>query len=488
MALFRDAVVLERQDLLEPGILQYARGFVVADAPPVAPSHWTRTLLGGAWHLRWDPRNPFAHAAAGTNEVVLIGRAAHLDAPEAPLAELAERLAGALAQGAFAFQDEVDALLGRFVVLRLSGRDLRIQTDAAGSRPLAFSEKAPYTAASHTRLVAENIGAEPSEFAYGSYFRENGMFQFPGRRTEYASVLSLTPNTELRLDDGSVVRIFPRREVARCDLQQATSLVLQAGSVLARALRKERRVLLSLSAGVDSRSSLAMLRPLADEIELFTYDLTYGTKNSGNRYDRDAAEAIAARNGLQHHTLAVDEREPVGAVKTALHQATRATHSRRLARAYLEELPIDAVHVRSHVHGIVKGTYQKWNYSRNNLDGAALARIASAGKATDGKISDAFDEYRHATTLDELHGYDPLDVFYWEYRSALIQAPAMLEADLAMDSISPLSCRRLLAALLGMSVEEKKSAQLFLTVIERCWPELLEVPVNGRDIATQGYR
>lgn len=468
--------------------LDYARGFAISDESVIAPDHWPTLRLDRRWQLRWDPRNPVARSVGRDEQVILVGRSIHLGAPADDAAAIAERLRSSLAGRGGSFQDEVDELCGRFVVIRIEHGELRLQNDAAGMRTVAFSTEGPHVAASHTRLVAENIGIRASELAYPSYFRDNGMFQFPARHTEYAGVRSLTPNTELILAERRVERIFPRRPVEPTTLDEAAQTIIEASDAQARALQQHDRLLLSISAGVDSRSSLALLRGIAPKLETYTYDLTYAVKNAGNRYDRDAAEAIGILAGVRHTTLAVEDREPNRRLSAALHRNSRAVHSRKLAAAYVERLPVDAVHVRSHVHGIVKGYYQNFNYGYSEMDGATLARIASAGKAKDERIARAFEEYRTDTSFDERFDYSPLDLLYWEYRSALIQAPALLESDLVVDTHALLSSRRVLARLLGLPLADRRGARVFLRIIEMRWPELLDIPLNGRDVRSEGYR
>ncbi|WP_413316670.1 hypothetical protein AA0Z99_08510 [Agrococcus sp. 1P02AA] len=479
---------LSRADVLAGDRVSYARGFVVSDGEVLAPEHWSTLQLDSRWQLRWDPRVAIARAQHGASHIVVIGTPLHLDAPRESGSAIAARLLHALARSLDEFQDQVDALCGRFAVLRIDRDELRVQSDAAGLRTIAFSTRGAHVVGSHTRLVAECIGVQASALAYATYFRDNGMFQFPGRHTEYDGVLSLTPNTELSAVSRTTVRVFPRGPVVPCTIDEAAQAIIEAADAQVGWLRQRDRVVLSISAGVDSRSSLALLRGLTPNLELFTYDLTYAQKNAGNRFDREAGEALALLAGVDHQVVAVEDREPAGPLHKAMHSNSRAVHSRKLANAYVEQLPIDALHVRSHVHGVVKGHYQKFNYGHRGFDGGVLARIASADKAVDPKIADAFEAFRLETAFDQRFDYDPLDLLYWEYRGALIQAPALLESDLALDTHALLASRRLLARVLGLPVGDRKAASVFLRVIELRWPELLEVPLNGRDARAQGYR
>lgn len=483
-----EAVSVERDEIVTGERVMYARGFVVSDGDVQAPSHWRNVQLDSRWQLRWDPRVAVARAQHGARHIVLIGSPMHLDAPTESGDAIAARLLHALTRSVDQFQDEVDALCGRFALLRIDRDELRIQSDAAGLRTIAFSTGGTHVAGSHTRLVAENVGVRASSLAYATYFRDNGMFQFPGRHTEYQGVKALTPNTELSLVARTTERVFPRHPVVPCSVEDAAHALIEAAAAQVTWLRARGRVLLSISAGVDSRSSLALLRDIAPQLELFTYDLTYAKKNAGNRFDREAGEMIATRTGIPHRVVAVEDREPGGALNTAMHANSRAVHSRRLANAYVEQLPIDALHIRSHVHGIAKGHYQKFNYGHRSFDGAILARVASAEKAVDPQISDAFEQYRLETAFDRHFDYDPLDLLFWEYRNALIHAPALYESDLTVETHALLASRRVLARLLGLPIRERKAATVFLRIIELRWPELLEVPLNGRDVKAQGYR
>ena len=61
--------------------------------------------------------------------------------------------------------------------------------------------------------------------------------------------------------------------------------------------------------------------------------------------------------------------------------------------------------------------------------------------------------------------------------------PIMHESDIAVETHVVLNARVVLDRMNSLSVQDKKSSALFREVILRRWPELAEIPVNGKLIS-----
>jgi hypothetical protein len=117
----------------------------------------------------------------------------------------------------------------------------------------------------------------------------------------------------------------------------------------------------------------------------------------------------------------------------------------------------------------------------DHLDGEGMLSVVSNNRSTDLPSIDGFEHYRNITRFDDAvaHGYDPLDIFYWENRMGVWMAPILHESDIAHDTHILLNSRQVLETLLGVGSSEREANAVFMEIIRIRWPELFEVPING---------
>lgn len=484
MATFFEKRVLTREEARSKEAMLYARGFAVyRNVVGQVPGHWNSFVLRGGWRVSWDDRNKLAVGESKREAVVMIGHAVSPRLSTSRMDEIVDDLVDSTCD--LEFQQKIDDLAGRFVVFRISADYVLVQSDAAGLRPVFFTEEPlSICIGSHAKLLGELTNAPIGPMGYASFFKDSGVNSFPGRNTQYNGVLRLTPNTEVEAIHRTTRRIFPVAESAHMSVGEAASRLIEYSSSVSRLIQDyPGEIIASLSAGLDSRVTLAMNRQRAKDIHFFTYDIQYLPKNAGNRYDRETAVDIASEFDLSHEVLEVSNEPVPRDVLFALDSNSKATHSRKLAYSYFQSLPIDSTHLRSHVYEITRGYYHPFNYGISEFSGRELQYIASAGKSSTDDAVSAFQRYRDETDFANLYNYDPLDIFYWEYRSAVIMAAPLLEMDMGHDNFTMINSRALLRDLLSLPIENRRRGDVYFSAIKQLWPELLEFPINGKRVS-----
>lgn len=481
MATMFEKRVITKDEARTPHAMLYARGFAVHSGFSSAiPEHWITFVMPGGWRVSWDDRNNLAVGDFGAESIIAIGHAVSPRLESSNLADIVADLGESSCDAEY--QSKVDNLAGRFVILRVSRERILVQTDAAGLRPVFFSDfTLPVCIASHAKLVANITAASVGPMGYGAFFKDSGVNSYPGRSTQYEAVKRLTPNTELNAVERTTRRIFPLEGSKDLSVDRAAQELIQYSQLVSKLIQQySGKIIASLSAGLDSRVTLALNRSVAKDIDFFTYDIQYVPKNDGNRHDRQTAVDIADRFGLKHTVLEVGDQPVPRDVLFALNSNSKATHSRKLAYAYLENLPIDSTHLRSHVYEITRGYYHPFNYNISDFTGENLQYIATAGKNSTSDAVAGFAEYKKDTDFDNIMNYDPLDIFYWEYRSAVIMAAPLLEMDIGHDNFTMINSRDMLRTLLSVPLRSRRDGDVYYAVIKELWPELLDFPINGR--------
>jgi hypothetical protein len=453
----------------------YARGFIITpNGMKGGMAHW-QAIDFGPWRLSHDLRTPAFESSDGEKVVILLGTT-----PESQQLAADRILA---AQGMDA-QKEIDSLTGRYLVIRYSPtHGLRIQQDAAGMRAAYYTDpQYPMVIGSHVSLVANTVGAQPGYFGYSDFIKGNNLRTYPGRATGRLGIQRLTPNTELHAGTRKVTRFYPSQQIVRRSVADVAELIIgRAREQIEDLEASGRPVMSSLTAGLDSRVTLALMRHCKDAL-YFTYDIQYKAKNRASEHDLGTALEIASKFGLRHQVVAVQERDVPEETRSAMARNTPLNHARALAYAYMEQLPAGSLHVRSNVYEIGRSYYRGAGYTTSDLTAKEMLYIASSKKSRDRSSVDAFQEFKNSTEFDSAaqFGYDPLDLFYWEHRMGAWMATILHESDIAHETHILINSREILDATLGLTLEERLSGAVFFEVIKQAWPELLEFPINGK--------
>ena len=464
----------------------FARGFYISKDPPVyRPSSWIAGPSFGGFQVHHDPRVSLIVVGDEFASLALLGEAFHLSRPNDSVADIARCLLGKLRQSSNALLNETDDLHGRFLVIYYRAGDLpRLLNDATGMRAVFHNDDATRLA-SHASLLAANVGTPvvPASHVHAKY-------GFPGRRTAYEGIVVLIPNHSLALGSGALERFYPTTALAAMTSTKSAEVVLPyLQASVAAIVNRFPRVAASLTAGLDSRATLAASRNHAGDIWYFTY---YRPDVENDVVDSLIASRLAARLALRHDVLdlgATQTDSTPKSFKVLLRELSYYRHNPKAAYIYSQFLgpEVDA-HIRSNVSEIVRAFYLKAHNIPSPLESAAdLAATyrADAVRNTTGaskrRIEADFEDFYDAGRFEDIAGLrDARDLLYWEHRMGGWHSLVVLESDPAFDSFSIFNSRRVLDVLLSAPVAERGRGEHLRMLIERSWPELLSEPLNPR--------
>jgi hypothetical protein len=402
--------------------------------------------------------------------------------------EAVSTAAEALARPETDFHDVTDAWSGRYLVLFGTDGALRAMTDAGGVRSAFFTLEGPLVLASHARLAAEIIGATPAPlFELYRALRDDrswsGPMPMPGRSTPWSGVVHLTANTALDLESRRLRRLFPRAPIPSAVPQEAAAALAPrlTGQVTSLA-ETGRPIAISITAGVDSRVTLAASRARRDDVTYFTYHLDGSTRDDE---DVEVAGAMAAELALPYRVLHYDENSASAALRDAITEATSFSHGQAIVGGYQATFPPDTIHVRSNLGEIGRAFYRRQRagvaiaVEATDVTPEDLARLWGHDDPSP-PIVEAFDEWMQATAFGAAEGIDPLDLFYWEHRMSCWHANVVLESDFAFETHVLFDSRWILARLLSVPLGARRKGAVFRHLGSMLWPELDGWPTGGR--------
>jgi hypothetical protein len=154
-----------------------------------------------------------------------------------------------------------------------------------------------------------------------------------------------------------------------------------------------------------------------------------------------------------------------------------------LNKIYADQFPKDRIHIRSNIAEIAKA--EAYSYKVNNLSGQQLAYMYTTTEMKkDEKVIKKFDEFMKTTgfTVENLFNYNYCDFFEWEFNMCQWHGWLLLESDMSHDTFIIYNNREILSKMLSLPFEDRMKRKIFIGVIHRLWPELLNYPVNGKMI------
>lgn len=459
-----DSEIPRREDFEH---LLFARGYLLGPKPMPSPApHW-RSKQVGSWYLSWDPRLAASFVERDDRTLLLLGNAINLRRRTNGSAVALEVLE-AWSRSRRELDDALEWLAGRYVVLGQGPDGHFFQTDATGMLSASYSAK-HRVIASHQNLVAEALGGLPS-----SHLKD----PLPGLSTRFADVRLLTANTELDPRDFSVRRVGPRPITAVRDPREVAVEVLDLMKRQFSFLHRDGGgPMVSLTAGLDSRITLAAMHDLAAESLYFTYEKRFNGVADDSAVDHRVAAQLAGQLNLKHHSYTLHTMDIDAQLRDVLRRNTTHTHNRAIAASYLHELPVDRLHVRSNLYEIARGYYR--NKERPSIDAHVFARILTASVNPPQRIVDEFEEMVSVTGILDVDGYDPLDLFYWEHRMSNWFHKVLLESDIAHDTHILVNSRAILRLMLSVPASDRRSALVFDHLVGLAWPAAYKLPING---------
>ncbi|MFK5690569.1 asparagine synthase-related protein [Ornithinimicrobium sp. LYQ92] len=473
--------------------LLFARGFLLWDntslrRPTILDRlRWQEhSDLPGGWMLAHAPRMEMATARYHDGTVLILGEGVASDIDSSEPGDLATWVAAA--ESDEQFQQRVDAISGRFAVFRINDQQMRVQNDVQGLRAVFHTDVThPCVLGSHVDLVGEVVRAPDTAFASPTYHQRTNLRTPPGRHTTRHGVLALLPNTELVMPSRQVRRIYPRTPREQRSTAEVVLMVeRELTTTLALLLAAGPPVVTSLSAGLDSRLTLALLRQHLDHVSFFTYDVA-NVNNRANQHDTGDALALVARFGLAHNLINVEGSAPAEIRKVLAANRHRA-HSPGLAVAYQQAFPRNAVHLRSNGNGTLTAWYQRGDWPEQAVTAEYRMQLASQAKCHDLGVLDAFTDAWRATEARKVEalGHSGLDFAYAEDRMGVWHQNIVQESDIAFETRVPFGSRRLVDLMLSAPLEDRMSGRILVDLIRRQWPDVLSVPINGVEVPVDG--
>ncbi|MDO5741455.1 MAG: hypothetical protein Q4Q13_00740 [Vagococcus sp.] len=472
--------------------LVFRRGYLIVNQEiDCIPNRWIQiTDIPAPWRAYVDPLLPLSRVTREQLQIIALGFFSSIHFPGKSPSFLLDKLAERYSDPHLNPQTLIDSFQGQFVLFIFQNNSLTAQSDAMALCPLFYytGPRKIRIACSHVRLAADITGVTMNSFSSAGFYASNGSDQNFADTTSYHDLYRVPANLELNLNNASVNRIYPRELRHQITVQDAVEQLKTAAhnhiEVLLSNSSPYNRIIVSITAGIDTRTNLVLLKPYVDKLEFFTFDPP--TLNKYSKYDLETVKQLIKLANIRNHTFIESNSEVVTpTMNTILRRTTEFRYSGKVAQALYKNYHNDplTIHLRSSGYEIGRGYYRKSGYNTPNefVGPEHYEQIICQGHTTTTSVTNAYEDFWRKTTCHQIaaNDYDPLDLLVWEHRMSVWHSTIIQEHNLTFDSAVLINSRDIWDMLISVPPEKRPHAAVFRTLMRQEWPALEKIPVNG---------
>ena len=467
--------------------LPFASGFVLSNRDFGSIAHFEkRALPNGLWW--WSDSFVDEDQASAENGDFLIIRGHWASGSEGGKDDpSAHRLLQLAQESIELFEDELDYLCGRYlIVLHLHGKTW-IYNDAIGNRTVYYSADQP-VAASHLHLLNQ---VSPHKLLSNSLKNARvAEYQWAADLTPYKEVRHLLPNHKLDWGERETVRFYPREANPFYEWDSESKFAeIERVWRAAQSQYFDRypRIAFSISGGVDSRLVLAMAKPYWDRIVGYTYGLAKreeGLAQPGSFFGRTmendesiVRQMLSSCDLKDHVYFDMESLEKVDdQLEQLLENNTVGFHGNRLVASYRKVFEGAWLNIRGNAIELSRT-------GNTNLSFGALVEKCQGDFPVD--VSSRLKALGFDSNL---YGYGRGALTYWEFRHGKWLGEIHNELDAAFDTWAPAGIRRVRDLMAAFDEQEVRGGLVVRDLIERNAPELNRYPVNSQETLYSAWR
>jgi hypothetical protein len=367
--------------------------------------------------------------------------------------------------------DGLNALTGRFVLIVNCEQGSWVFHDGCGLRQVQYcvDKNGRTWCASQPETLAEHFGYAFDEdiLSYRNtshvYKADKEEFWLINERSPYREIKALLPNHYLDIEVGKPYRFWPIPGcIGSLSSEEGVRLSESVLRNTIRAAADRFDLKMGISAGCDSRKSLAASRDVKDRIVFFTH-----TPRESNEADLEIPQRLLPKLGIKHHKL--DLQNMPDDFRECYQQSATWARERRGHIAYtaLQHFGPDATVLNSNISEYS----QVWFWlPKSKVNGEGLAILKGLNHPV---VIREFQKWLDgATDACQKANMNLLVLFDIELRARWVAA-AIAEYDIAYETFNPYNNRHFFC--LELSVDERirrgRSLGYPIKLIRNMWPE-----------------
>lgn len=450
----------------------FARGFLLSPEKVIVHENWVQTKIRNNY-LTFDPQNDYSLKEKNGKIVAVLGFLLDLKSNSISPEIICDRLLTELCKSYEKFIEYQDTLCGRYCIFySVNETDLHLMQDPTGMRSAYYSENKPI-AASHYNLIKDYIEDVSPLPYYSQYLKlKNKPWLLPGNYTPWVGIKELFANHELNITNSKMKRFWPYKDHDNLSINEVNDIVSDILQKQVELLLKHKKLVVSLTAGNDSRLTTSLLKKYRDSLLFYTY-----TSSSDPKKVKDCAHAakIADDLGLKFIPLDLDEIEENDEQFVKIKEVTTHNHyHRHVPKAiplYFNKLPSNRIHLQSNLIEIIRelDIFESMPVKSNAKD---LVHKLYPMDESNPLVIEMFEKYYADSDFGNVFNYLSADIIFWEYRlGEWLNGAVLVETDFVYDTYMLFNCRRILEAGLSSPRFFKRNNTIAYHIVRNNWPE-----------------
>lgn len=459
-------------------------------------------LIVGKYRLLSHPLVASYHYHTGDLHLILVGHAYDPFSSEIDENKILVELAKNYTESRDKFLDKLDEITGVFVLFVVCGDKIFAVQDCGGQKMLYFGKVGGNIVISSVPQLAGDIfdlevdkGVQKLLGSKG-YYRGSGFL--PGNKSPYSELKRLGPNTAVvyNNEEFKIERIFPRAE--RSELKDETQKIAKIEEMnrifsnnIYLTIKKWKRVGLSLTGGMDSKTTFANAKPWYGKFLCYSF-----ISKESERYDADAAAEICKNIGVEHtlYNIPEDEKEIEDydfLQKIIEHNTSylcKIHPNEKRKYIWLERKNDFDVEIKSDISEIGRA-YTNRKYYKVNMPRKLKPRYMTIGQARYFfehwcmKYADkSYESFMNETGLiDDIMGYSMHDLSYWEVRMGSWACTSLASQEYFHDITIPYNNRKLMEMFLQFPEDERKEDIPHKRLMDKGNPDIGKMSISVKD-------
>lgn len=371
---------------------------------------------------------------------------------------------------------------GRYVLISERNKVVSFYSDASNLLPANYHE-ASNCISSHDKLLAEVLSDNHFEITERPLKKTNDL-DF----TRFNEVWKMNPSLKYSLDPFTKTRIYPRETQVKQSVDEAFQTMkpyFEEMNVWLKDFQGD--MFLSLTAGMDSRTSAAIIHPLATRIEFLTYQtpnkfLATSMAKKIYKIDTEVVQDMVSNMGWNHTMVNLGDYEVPEESMAYFKETLNSKHSHRLAQYYRDKGYDKALHIKSTIFGVGKGDYDKSLDSITDTlnDYKKLMTHFQKDFKAYYDISAELDAYfnRNLVMDNVTKGRHYFELYHLESRLGNWHSVLTSETDPETDEFIYLNTRKMIDLFTSVSISDMRKHRLHKRIIESYWAVLNYFGVN----------
>ena len=438
---------------------------------------WNTIKVGKNIHVTAHPDLTVTTAKKGDTELALLGFMFDSQNYKATIDDILDDIA----KDNNSFDDITKATYryaGRWIILYTNNNEAKLLHDPGGLRQIFYCNyNSEIWCSAQPHILAELLGTKKRTDKDLLSFLESSAFELNERSmigvvSVYDNIYHLLPNHDLNLVDGSSSRYWPIKKIKTLSIEKIVDKSSQILIQLVKAAYHHQKVAQILTAGWDTRVLLAASNSIKNKNDYFVHQLP---AMDDTHEDIVIPKQIAFNNNLNFSVIDCSEyNNEFDKINTKNVFIVQSDKKKLQYFNYFTNFK-DKMIISGNVSPLIKELYPKVE----KVTAKNLARLLHFhnNKYAVNSIAKWLEQ-----SIDYSQKYEISieKLFYWEMRFGTWAPMFNSELDIAVEEFSPFNCRILLNIMLSAPSElrTKPNQILYTKIINKLWPEILEIPIN----------